>query len=1212
MSTTTSAPVQVTAEIMENFMAATAVDTQHKIEAVQDSRGFPIIFSIGSQNELYAIYRNESIQSGWSTLDLSSYLGDQYQVDTFISSQSTSGQIVLAMWLVQKNDTSTGTFYVTGVLTNDVSKAPWTDFTNAWETRPGMPTGGIIKKIVSGNHTSRTKPPLIMTAIQESSGYINNYFVNNDASDPNGVWEKYNLPDDTDDLLDIAPGKHSTKGEGAYALYNDPNNNLNLIFTSKKDQYGKTSKISLTPPAGAKYLQTLPDTRHQQHASLLFIAGQGIHFLDSTNQKTSTIPSSITADGDFNSLTQLVARQDNNKVVLWALNEENHQNNLYYINGDQAAHRNWTTPNMLRSNVSQIAAFRNSLRSTNELFCVESSDLLTNLSQDSGGSASNTLLSYLYQDPVSTMWNHNDIPLPAMVEIQKFPCFTSVINFVDDDGNPRVNETVNVNASGWVQCTINGQYCSIDDDLDNPFIATTDSTGNITIINKISTVSTPIFWLNADFLDEELQVNPAQKILDGFRGIQSGDDFPQETQNGDVLVSSSIQDADTNKDLAASNMSNLMDLADALPQDGSMYVPPSNSGANAFIVEPAASKRKVSNIQLPDDFGWAMLKDQGRWHKFEGADFQQQLLARLNEVRPNHTLTLAATDVLDGIWAAAGDVFQALENGIEAIGSWALQVAEDVVEFVVEIGGTFLKIALQSLAQVVELINWILKELLGIDLKKIIEWLGFLFSWDDIVTTHKVMTNMSKQTVNYLQSLVEKMKDPIESFFDDLIAKAASIDPLSTPYDDQTLSSVSQSAKSQSSPQTMDGYDAMVSSPGGTFASYQVAHGGVLSGTLSDDFLGDSEGAVEDFINDMMDILGELFDEVESAFTEIIDAYSAGEEVTIGDILKVFTSTLIEALLTALKGIFIAFLDAVEFLIQKTLDVLEAEIDIPLVSGLYSFVAGGSPLSVLDAMSLLLSIPTTIVYKIVAGRAPFEDGTYGLDTMTYDQIFQYSDNLELFSVPTLMLATTNEEPAVLKYYSQIGGFFGVVGNVVGFIIYLVKAAEKGEIKFINTIDTVVGALYYCCAIPIPEGDETIDYVEEGLDFLTWIGEGIGLLLKGYLAKVRRADSSVKAATETVENFYDLGLGLFKSGIYVLSYILEEVYGQNEDEEIRELLKFIQNLTGGLGTAGAGATGLSEDDPLAAAATAVLKGISAIIGGLRTVDAVIEEDIYHIR
>jgi hypothetical protein len=87
--------------------------------------------------------------------------------------------------------------------------------------------------------------------------------------------------------------------------------------------------------------------------------------------------------------------------------------------------------------------------------------------------------------------------------------------------------------------------------------------------------------------------------------------------------------------------------------------------------------------------------------------------------------------------------------------------------FIVEIGGQFLRWALDGLTEIGKAISWIFDKVLEVA-NKIIDWVGFLLNWGDIQATHlslrAVINNGIQSGADHLALVAQKVDD----FFGDL------------------------------------------------------------------------------------------------------------------------------------------------------------------------------------------------------------------------------------------------------------------------------------------------------------------------------------------------------------------------------------------------------------------------------------------------------------
>ena len=178
--------------------------------------------------------------------------------------------------------------------------------------------------------------------------------------------------------------------------------------------------------------------------------------------------------------------------------------------------------------------------------------------------------------------------------------------------------------------------------------------------------------------------------------------------------------------------------------------------------------------------------------------------------------------------------------------------------------------------------------------------------------------------------------------------------------------------------------------------------------------------------------------------------------LTIGkDVLK--------AGLTAVRGIVKGLLGLVKGLITLISEIGNAKIDIPIFSWLYEQISGGHALTLVDAISLIVAIPTTIFAKLITGKAPpaFNNmdgkllkGLYG-DGAVDDQ--------------------TKADWAIFK--SEVAVGLTLTSGIIGVIKLLYKMATAGLDAVLEELDDGPGSLFdvfgivvdmFGCLIALPE------------------------------------------------------------------------------------------------------------------------------------------------
>lgn len=1112
------------ADIMPNYRASRTVSVAHPISAVHDRNGDPAAFSVGTDHQLWVCFRDPAQPTGWRQVSLGEGLPPGAKVTAFDTTQVPTGEYAVALALAPSGDEDSSVVYVSGWADNDFCGADWSAFAGSWTRRdpeipldaaaPGNGTrpvqGAVAEGILMGNQGSADKPAAIIVVVQEG-GDANHYFVNGDTSSTLWSWAVYPLAENPDRILAIAFG-HVAAGAGVFGTYvlYEIAGTKNLHFVGAVapvvDQLPYNLKLDVDP--AARCLAALADPVAPHYSNLYVGGAAGIDFYPHQTQTLKATGGVRIVESDpANPISEIALAQDSDNISIWMLVPS--KQTLWYSTGPQPRGKEpgeWSAPIFLLQHVAHISALRQPKRQANQLLCA----------------LSNNQLSYQWQDPATTLWHNIEIPLQDAGAAQEFPSYTSTIHFEDEAQNVMVGMQVAVTASQWTYATINGYVWELSPDA--PVEVRTDASGNLTIIAPTLTLGTPVYHVQPRPQPGSGPgtLNPAAKAIQRLSQIRTGDDlraqFPELSKK--------------QAEFGAQTISTLTAYIAGLPADGS----------NVDGSKPASS--------LPDQI----------W----GGDLSSGAL-QIPTRNPEALLISAPASVggamrktefsvIDTVEDIAGDILQALESGIEAIGEFVFSVAKGVLRFAVKIAGRWFHFVVKSISAALKLINWAL-HVLAIGLKKLIQWLGFIFDWDDIVETHKVFTNIARQTMKKLESELPALQKRMDSAFDRILRSVDSIgdhpvlppEYASASINQVVTQTIAESANSQ-------GVNAALYSTGGSFACYQLLHGGILNGPAPG--YGTGPEALKAFVQDtLIPTMEAIADEIATVARTLIRDYEAGT-LTFGEIVKLLSKTLVETVVEALKTIADGLFAVAETLLALLDDSLFGEIHIPLLTPLYELVSGGSEMSLVDGLSLLAAIPTTIFYKVVAGEAPFADGDFGLaGANSFDEIiaiFAGAAPKARSTAPRQAQAKDDSSEAA-KIYSQVGGALSVLAGFLGAGLTMSIALSEGQLKFADTISMATQLLYMASTIPFDQPDELQQELANGV----YLCNFIDLLLQGALFFVPRAG---QPAGLFAKGAYDGLMGIGDLAAYTVAFCDKFKRAEEEGRGIElATIAYVQNL-----------------------------------------------------
>ncbi|HEY2265584.1 MAG TPA: hypothetical protein VGI96_23365 [Streptosporangiaceae bacterium] len=520
----------------------------------------------------------------------------------------------------------------------------------------------------------------------------------------------------------------------------------------------------------------------------------------------------------------------------------------------------------------------------------------------------------LTQDPVTTGWSQRSILLPptAPGDMVESDTFTTHIQVTDDNQVAVPNAALSVTATSAVSVYLNDVYHLLSPSV--PVRVSTDMSGVLTVVQETGSLAGACFRVTpAAGPDIAADVNPMSKAQATLAAVKSGDDLAGVQVTGSdgtsrPLVPATVAAGDRNA--AASSLAQLASIGGSLPSDGSRQQ----------AASPAVSG-VVPRALVPADLG-------------------------------------------TGIAVAAGDLFRWLEQATTDVESFVVQEATGLYHFVVTIAGEAYHALLDCYDAVVHAVEFVLSKI-GVFFEDLVQWLGFVFGWSDIVRTHRVLKNYIGQYLGYSAGAIGDIRTGLQSSFtqvQDFIGSWAGI-PADIPAGlaAGTADGTTRSAAplpGQGSPQAN----------WGTHLLRSNATSGSLTGALAG--LGDDTLAAIEALKAATDRETDVLQSAVASFkADIIDKF---HELSFAALIEGVIAIFSDTLLQSLENVLLALLDVLEALADGVVGLLEVAIDIPVVSGLYREISGDD-LSLLDVACLIVAIPVTICGKLLGGTTPFPD-----------------------------------------------------------------------------------------------------------------------------------------------------------------------------------------------------------------------------------------------
>lgn len=347
--------------------------------------------------------------------------------------------------------------------------------------------------------------------------------------------------------------------------------------------------------------------------------------------------------------------------------------------------------------------------------------------------------------------------------------------------------------------------------------------------------------------------------------------------------------------------------------------------------------------------------------------------------------------------------------------SWAVEQGTKGLLFIVNIGGQFMRWAINGLTEIGKAISWVIDQVLELA-QKIIDWLGFLLNWGDIQATHLSLVAVVNSGLQSGADHLAVIGQQVDAFFDNLETSVRT-----ALYPTVLTSQTADPASSQGpiiSPEKGN-----VSSVKGNWAKYQFSHGGAstassIPGSESSDPLYQAwVNLVEPAYQSMNETMQTLADDLVMLFK------SGGDSLSVGQVLQELGVDVLIGIIDAIRTVVVGLVNLGSLIIQDFKAFINYKINIPIFSALYKeFISGGTDLTVLDGLSMLLAIPITIFSKLMTGAAPPD-----LTGLSYDNLVdgKITDPAQLVSINKFMSLTawtTNGLKGVVDLISALASY----------------------------------------------------------------------------------------------------------------------------------------------------------------------------------------------
>ncbi|KAL1967189.1 hypothetical protein VTN77DRAFT_3480 [Rasamsonia byssochlamydoides] len=265
---------------------------------------------------------------------------------------------------------------------------------------------------------------------------------------------------------------------------------------------------------------------------------------------------------------------------------------------------------------------------------------------------------------------------------------------------------------------------------------------------------------------------------------------------------------------------------------------------------------------------------------------------------------------------------------------------------------------------------------IGVSFEKLMEFLGFLFQWDDIVDTADSLATCFNVGLEYGQQLLNEADVNVQSWLENtrkpLKEQLASLIDNSLTDIKVGLNSFSSmpTSRLQSSANEKNSPVEFKSGVAYNWMSYQFMYGGGTNAQMRSSSSAESNDQIIGKL--WLDIKKEL-ETMETLARNLVDdfiSFFEGGSFDLKSLLQKITADIVDAIMDSLETISDVLFKTLSLAMGVVKELGNTVIDVPIISQLWSLITGGRPLILVNCCSLLVAVPTTIVYKAVAQKVP--------------------------------------------------------------------------------------------------------------------------------------------------------------------------------------------------------------------------------------------------
>lgn len=527
------------------------------------------------------------------------------------------------------------------------------------------------------------------------------------------------------------------------------------------------------------------------------------------------------------------------------------------------------------------------------------------------GSDENTdTLIHFWQDEETTSWHEHPVALQDLEELKKLETFTVNVQFKSDAAMLSFHgEKVSISSEANLLVYIGGKKVAIGPR--KSYEATVED-DYINIVYPTKSIAAPHLYIEADFLPSKVTVDPAHKLKTEIK-VKFGDkDTVKNAKlpNGKPLIDNSVSDSDLEQIVSATNRA--YEHIDQL--DGSQK-----------LATPNAVQFAVAEL--------AQMK--------------------------THSIT-------SDIGNTFGDIRHSIKKGFVKVTDFIAEKVKHGVKFIIKIGKKVFEWVSKAVSDVFRFLECIWEKI-KVFFKDMFEYLAFLFNWEDILHTKRVMKQYLSNIILGLADELGNIRKKTYDYFEEVKGK---IEDIKKEIDFKQLNdqSLNQLRAANTKNDKVDPRANWMGAKKSHIINSEAQQ--QLASTVPSSSMSTLASAFEK-LTKHFEVLGQqladAFSDLSSKFVDVIQG-----NMKIGDFLEYLVLTLLQLSVAVAQEIIDLIFEILVAVIRSINTILNASIKIPFFSFLYKEISGDN-LSVSDLICLLIAVPMTVLYKLGEGEIPFKD-----------------------------------------------------------------------------------------------------------------------------------------------------------------------------------------------------------------------------------------------